>query len=93
MIRPNPLQWIWYTFGGILSFCLGVQIITGVVLPPDFTTFWKQALQQGFKPKVASIGKAILFPVALDALGKEPKALYDGSWSEWGARTDVPIEP
>ena len=34
--------------------------ITGVVLPPDFTTFWKQSLQQGFKPKVASIGKAIL---------------------------------
>src|SRR6476661_3244558 len=34
------------------------EIITGVVLPPDFTTFWKQALQQGFKPKVASIGKA-----------------------------------
>jgi branched-chain amino acid transport system substrate-binding protein len=35
------------------------EIVTGVVLPPDFTTFWKQALQQGFKPKVASIGKAM----------------------------------
>ena len=38
------------------------EIVTGVVLPPDFTTFWNQAKQQGFKPKVASIGKAILFP-------------------------------
>jgi branched-chain amino acid transport system substrate-binding protein len=47
------------------------EIVTGVVLPPDFTTFWKQALQQGFKPKVASIGKAILFPVAVEALGKD----------------------
>ena len=28
------------------------EIITGVVLPPDFTTFWNQAMQQGFKPKV-----------------------------------------
>ena len=34
------------------------DIVTGVVIPPDFTTFWNQAQQQGFKPKVASIGKA-----------------------------------
>ena len=46
------------------------EIVTGVVLPPDFTTFWNQALQQGFKPKAASVGKAILFPVAVEALGQ-----------------------
>ncbi len=47
----------------------GVEILTGVPLPPDFTTFWTQAVQQGFKPKVASIGKALLFPSSVEALG------------------------
>ena len=56
------------------------EIVTGVVLPPDFTTFWKQALQQGFKPKVASIGKAILFPVAVEALGKDGNNLSSEVW-------------
>jgi len=50
------------------------------VLPPDFTTFWKQALQQGFRPKVASIGKAILFPVAVAALGKDGHNLSSEVW-------------
>ncbi|HKD31135.1 MAG TPA: ABC transporter substrate-binding protein [Xanthobacteraceae bacterium] len=56
------------------------EIITGVVLPPDFTTFWKQALQQGFKPKIASIGKAILFPVAVEALGRDGNNLSCEVW-------------
>ena len=56
------------------------EIITGVVIPPDFTTFWNQALQQGFKPKVASIGKAILFPVAVEALGKNGNNLSSEVW-------------
>src|ERR1700748_3813746 len=32
---PRNLN-IWYTFGGILTFCLGVQILTGVVLAMHF---------------------------------------------------------
>ncbi len=56
------------------------DIITGVMIPPDFTTFWNQASQQGFKPKVASIGKAILFPVALEALGKNGNNLSSEVW-------------
>ena len=34
----------------------GCEIVTGVMIPPDFATFWAQAAQQGFKPKVATIG-------------------------------------
>src|SRR5579872_6453654 len=56
------------------------DIVTGVVIPPDFTTFWNQALQQGFKPKAASIGKAILFPVAVEALGKNGNNLSSEVW-------------
>ena len=57
-----------------------VDIVTGVVLPPDFTTFWNQASQQGFKPKAASIGKAILFPVAVEALGDKGNNLSSEVW-------------
>lgn len=46
-----------------------VEIFTGIPIPPDFTTFWTQASQQGFKPKVASIAKALLFPESVAALG------------------------
>jgi len=43
--------------------------VTGVPIPPDWATCWRQCSQQGFKPKVASIGKAILFPAVVEALG------------------------
>jgi branched-chain amino acid transport system substrate-binding protein len=56
------------------------EIITGVVIPPDFTTFWTQAHQQGFRPKAASIGKAILFPAAVEALGKAGNNLSSEVW-------------
>jgi branched-chain amino acid transport system substrate-binding protein len=58
----------------------GCDIITGVMIPPDFTTFWNQAQQQGFKPKVASIGKAILFPQAVEALGNTGHNLSSEVW-------------
>jgi hypothetical protein len=47
----------------------GVEIVTGVVIPPDAKTFLTQARQQGFKPKVITLGKALLFPGAIEALG------------------------
>ncbi len=57
-----------------------VEIVTGVPIPPDFTTFWTQAKQQGFTPKAASIGKAILFPQAVGALGDTGHNLSSEVW-------------
>lgn len=57
-----------------------VEIVTGVPIPPDFTTFWNQAKQQGFTPKAASIGKAILFPQAVEALGDSGHNLSSEVW-------------
>ena len=56
------------------------EIVTGVVLPPDFTTFWTQANQQGFKPKIVTMAKAILFPVAVEALGPLGNNLSSEVW-------------
>lgn len=58
----------------------GCEIVTGVMIPPDFATFWSQAAQQGFNPKVATIGKALLFPSSIEALGDRGDGLTTEIW-------------
>jgi branched-chain amino acid transport system substrate-binding protein len=58
----------------------GADIVTGVVIPPDFTTFWTQARQQGFRPKAVTVGKALLFPRSVEALGPIGEGLTTEVW-------------
>ena len=58
----------------------GVEIVTGVVIPPDAKTFLTQAKQQGFKPKIVTLGKALLFPGAIEALGELGHGLSTEVW-------------
>jgi len=57
-----------------------IEIVTGVVIPPDAKTFLTQASQQGFKPKVITLGKALLFPGAIEALGDLGDGLTTEVW-------------
>lgn len=58
----------------------GAEIVTGVMIPPDAKTFLTQAKQQGFKPKVITLGKALLFPSAIEALGDLGYGLSTEVW-------------
>lgn len=44
------------------------EIITGVMLPPDLGTFMTQMSQQGFHPKMVTVGKAALFPSSIESI-------------------------
>ena len=58
----------------------GCEIVTGNMIPPDFATFWAQSAQQGFAPKVVTIGKALLFPSVIESLGPRGDGLTSEVW-------------
>jgi branched-chain amino acid transport system substrate-binding protein len=58
----------------------GVDIIAGITLPQDLKTFMAQCRQQGFKPKIVTVGKALLFPSAVEAMGDLGEGMSSEVW-------------
>jgi branched-chain amino acid transport system substrate-binding protein len=54
------------------------EIFNTFPIPPDFVTFWEQAAQQGYVPKIAQIAKTGLFPSQVEALGSIGDGLASG---------------
>ena len=58
----------------------GAEIVTGLFAPPEWAGFVKQGAQMGYRPKVATIAKALLFPGGVQALGKSAHGMSTEIW-------------
>jgi branched-chain amino acid transport system substrate-binding protein len=56
------------------------DFFTNAPEPPDFATMWTQSLQQGFKPKLATVAKVLLFPTDAYAMGSKAYNIATDAW-------------
>jgi branched-chain amino acid transport system substrate-binding protein len=68
-----------------------VEIVTGVLLLPDWATFWRQSRQMGFFPKIVTIGKCIEMPTSVNTLALEG-ILPEGWTTEIWWTSDSPFK-
>lgn len=63
---------------------------------PELRDAFSKAGLDPSRPVITSCGSGVtasVLALALHLLGQRDVAVYDGSWSEWGARPDTPVEP
>lgn len=49
----------------------GCEICCCVMSTADFAAFWGQAAQAGYRPKIVTVGRGLLFPYAMASIGSE----------------------
>ncbi|PYN80590.1 MAG: branched-chain amino acid ABC transporter substrate-binding protein [Candidatus Rokuibacteriota bacterium] len=58
----------------------GADIVSGLVLPSHWATFWNQAAQAGYRPQVCTVAAAFLFASAITALGPRGDGMSTEVW-------------
>ena len=69
----------------------------GVLRPEaEVRAAFRSAGLEADRPVVATCGSGVsaaVLALAMYRLGRRDAAVYDGSWTEWGGRTDTPLAP
>jgi branched-chain amino acid transport system substrate-binding protein len=59
---------------------MNADVACGIFNPPQFAIFWTQCAQQGYRPKIVTPPKALLFPTAVEALGDRGAGMSTEVW-------------
>jgi branched-chain amino acid transport system substrate-binding protein len=58
----------------------GVEIVAGHAFENHLATFWNQAIQVGFQPKICTIAAGLLFPSSVENLGDRGNGMSTEVW-------------